>query len=77
MKEFQSWFEPKLLPDMEERLRLLQEVGAELQRRFGGEVMQLIKECGRSAKRLVALMAECFPGFRDQAIYEGRQVLFH
>lgn len=65
------------VPLIEERARLLREVGAVLQAKYRGRAAQLVRSAGRSASRLVDLVARDFPGFRDSAVYEGRQVFFY
>ncbi len=65
------------LPLMEERVRLLREVGEGLLEHFDGYAVNLIRAAEGSAARLVHLIAATFPGFRDHAIYRGRQVFFY
>lgn len=55
----------------------LLQVGQVLLSNFSGKVSNLIRSANRSAVQLVSLMAESFPGFRDHAIYNGRQVFFY
>jgi hypothetical protein len=43
---------------------------------FEGSVVKLIEEADHSAARLVNLLATHFPGFRDEARFEGRTVRF-
>ena len=71
-----SW--PRALPNEEERARLLRELGAALLARFGGSAAALVRASDGSASRLVALIADALPGFRDAAVDgEGRQVFFY
>lgn len=65
------------IPEAEERARLVRELGAVLQTRFGGRAANLVRAAGRSARTLVALVTESLPGFRDAAVYRGRQVFFY
>lgn len=65
------------IPLLEERVRLLREVGLVLAERWGGQAIALIEAARQSAARLVALVTAELPGFRDHAIYEGRQVFFY
>ncbi|CAL5226824.1 g9687 [Coccomyxa viridis] len=67
---------PGPLPAQEERAALLCEVGSILLRDFGGEAAQLVTAAGGSAAKLVDLVVESFPGFRDVASYRGREVWF-
>ncbi|GAB4846906.1 hypothetical protein Ancab_025915 [Ancistrocladus abbreviatus] len=68
---------PRPLPLEDERVRLLHEVGHELERNFNGKASNLVKCCDKSATQLVALVARHFPGFRDHSVYKGRQVFFY
>eukprot|EP00898_Chlorokybus_atmophyticus_P006177 jgi/Chlat1/6560/Chrsp45S05926 len=69
------WNKP--VPLETERARLLQEVGDELMASFAGEAAKLIKAAQGSATKLVDLVTRHFPGFRDEAVYEGQQVAFY
>lgn len=53
------------------------QVGVGLLQHFGGHAAQLIAAAEQSAVRLAKLVACHFPGFRDQCIYNGRQVSAH
>lgn len=65
------------LPQMEERARLLREVGSVLKTYFDGRAANLIRAAESSVTRLVELVTAHMPGFRDHAIYRGRQVFFY
>ncbi|KAK3416532.1 hypothetical protein EUGRSUZ_H02297 [Eucalyptus grandis] len=75
LRELLKW--PRPLPLEDERLRLLHEVGHELERSFNGKASNLVKSCGKSAGKLVALVARHFPGFRDHSVYKGHQVFLY
>ncbi|XP_010939134.1 uncharacterized protein [Elaeis guineensis] len=75
LRELLNW--PRPLPLEEERVRLLHEVGLELERSFKGEAANIVKSCGNSAVTLVALVARHFPGFRDHSLYKGHQVFLY
>ncbi|KAG9158801.1 hypothetical protein Leryth_013692, partial [Lithospermum erythrorhizon] len=68
---------PRSLPLEDERVRLLHEVGRELERSFDGKASNLVKASGKSAARLVALITSHFPGFRDHTMYKGHQVFLY
>ncbi|KAG6767054.1 hypothetical protein POTOM_028233 [Populus tomentosa] len=68
---------PRPLPLEDERVRLLHEVGFELERSFGGKASNLVESCGRSAAKLVATIASHFPGFRDHSVYKGHQIFLY
>jgi Potential Queuosine, Q, salvage protein family len=52
-------------PDMDQRCRLWNEVGAGLLADFGGSAMNFIEQAHGSAPSLVRLLLLHFPGFRD------------
>jgi hypothetical protein len=65
------------MPLADERVRLLRELGQVLVSRFRGEATALVAAAGGSAERLVSLLAAELPGFRDHAVYRGRQVFLY
>ncbi|KAE7999708.1 hypothetical protein FH972_004113 [Carpinus fangiana] len=75
LRELLRW--PRPLPLEDERVRLLHEVGFELERSFDGKASNLVKSCGKSAVKLVALVTRHFPGFRDHSLYKGHQVFLY
>ena len=68
---------PRPLPLESERTRLVNEVGRELRLSFGGRAANLVRAAEGYACRLVKLLTAHFPGFRDQAVYGGRQVFLY
>lgn len=52
----------------------LLQVGSVLQQHFQGQAAQLVAAAKQSALALVQLVSAHLPGFRDHAIYKGRQV---
>lgn len=50
------------------------QVGCALQQHFQGQAAELVAAAQQSAVRLVQLITAHLPGFRDHAIYDGRQV---
>ncbi|KAF4375123.1 uncharacterized protein LOC115713065 [Cannabis sativa] len=68
---------PRPLPLEDERIRLLHEVGFELERSFGGKASNLVESSEKSAVKLVTLVASHFPGFRDHSLYKGHQVFLY
>lgn len=75
-EELVSWLGDSF-PLLDERLRLLREVGAALATHFDGKASNLIKSANGSAAKLVELMTAHFPGFRDHSVYRGRQVFLY
>jgi len=59
---------------VEERIRILRESGTILQREFNGSVQRLIEAAGGSALRLVDILVELFPSFRDECLYKSHVV---
>ena len=59
---------------LDERARLLRELGRALRERWRGDPELLVASAEGSAARLATDVARWLPGFRDQAIYHGHQV---
>ncbi|TGZ70698.1 hypothetical protein CRM22_003057 [Opisthorchis felineus] len=64
------------IPLFTERLRLLRESGKTLVRDFGGSFKNVVRMCEGSAFKLLDMLCEHFPSFKDTAIYESQQVSF-
>jgi len=64
------------IPLFDERLDNLREAGRMLLDRWGGDVGNLIRQASKSAVKLVLLVVESFPSFRDESTYDGRKVRF-
>lgn len=62
------------VPLLEERVKCLHEVGAVLIKKFDGKFENVVKEAGNSAEKLLSLVVENFPCFRDEANYNGKRV---
>uniref|UniRef100_A0A5B7BUE8 Queuosine 5'-phosphate N-glycosylase/hydrolase n=1 Tax=Davidia involucrata TaxID=16924 RepID=A0A5B7BUE8_DAVIN len=75
LRELLKW--PRPLPLEDERVRLMHEIGLELERSFEGKASNLVESCGKSAVKLVALVTHHFPGFRDHSVYKGHQVFLY
>ncbi|CAK9144041.1 unnamed protein product [Ilex paraguariensis] len=75
LRELVKW--PRPLPLEDERIRLIHEVGFELERSFDGKASNLVESCSKSAVKLVALITRHFPGFRDHTVYKGHQVFLY
>lgn len=65
------------IPLASSRARLLNEVGRALERTFDGKASKLIESAGGSATKLVNVVTQHLPGFRDHAVYDGDQVFFY
>ena len=57
------------LPDMQERARLVREVGVSISNTWGGSFSKMIQAAGGSACKLVDLVTSSFAGFRDACVY--------
>ncbi|XP_057788669.1 uncharacterized protein LOC131005663 [Salvia miltiorrhiza] len=75
LRKMLNW--PRPLPLEDERVRLLHEVGFELEKSFDGKAANLVKSCEKSAGKLVALITSHFPGFRDHSVYKGHQIFLY
>ncbi|KAG8384288.1 hypothetical protein BUALT_Bualt04G0102800 [Buddleja alternifolia] len=75
LRKMLKW--PRQLPLEDERVRLMHEVGFELERSFDGKASKLVESCDKSAAKLVALITSHFPGFRDHTVYKGHQVFLY
>lgn len=71
-----AWLGADVWP-LDERARLVREVGQVLAARFDGRAARLVAAAGGSAAALAALAAEVLPGFRDHAVHDGRQVFLY
>jgi hypothetical protein len=77
MEELEQWFLPYTIPMADERVQKVNELGAKLLKSFEGKAMNVVRAAENSATKLVDLVVESFPGFRDHAVYKGRQVFFY
>jgi Potential Queuosine, Q, salvage protein family len=75
VQKLMKW--PRAVPAAAERARLLRELGEVLIEDFDGKVSELFSRANHSAEKLVSLLTSHFPGFRDHAIYKGRQIFFY
>lgn len=65
------------LPNMEERCRLWNEVGEAIIQSYDGSAMNLIHASKQSAPKLVQILVQTFPGFRDEAVWKGKWVALY
>ncbi len=65
------------IPLLNERVEVLREAGMVLQERYNGQAARLVESAGRSAVRLVELLAQDLWSFRDEATYQGGKVYFY
>ncbi|XP_066472769.1 queuosine 5'-phosphate N-glycosylase/hydrolase isoform X2 [Tiliqua scincoides] len=65
------------MPLIEERHCVLNETGTVLLEKFGGSFLTCVKKSEKSAQKLLQLIVENFPSFRDEATFQGRKVAFY
>ncbi|KAL7713208.1 Queuosine 5'-phosphate N-glycosylase/hydrolase [Entamoeba marina] len=70
-------YQNKVIDNIEERTRLLREVGEVLYTKYDGSALKFIESVGKNANELVELVAKEFSGFRDSTIYKSKQVFFY
>ncbi|KFP44338.1 UPF0553 protein C9orf64, partial [Chlamydotis macqueenii] len=65
------------IPLIEERHRVLNESGTVLLEKFGGSFLTCVKMSEKSAQKLLRLVLENFPSYRDEAVFEKKKVSFY
>lgn len=61
-------------PLIEERIKCLQEVGTKLIEKFDGKFENCVKQSNHSAEKLLRIVVDEFPCFRDEADFNGQRV---
>ncbi|XP_038054260.1 queuosine salvage protein-like [Patiria miniata] len=62
------------IPLLDKRLEHLHEAGTVLLEKFEGSFVNCISQCDRKASKLLHLITENFPSYRDVAMFEGAAV---
>lgn len=62
------------VPLLKERVACLHEVGTKLLEKYDGDFKNVVIEAKGSAEKLLAMIVEDFPCFRDEATYNGQRV---
>ncbi|KAI8328758.1 hypothetical protein BC941DRAFT_463890 [Chlamydoabsidia padenii] len=62
------------VPMLNERIQLMRHAGQMLCEHFNGSFIQCIKQANHSAQRLIDILLEYFPSFRDIHDFKGRKV---
>ncbi|KAM4698333.1 queuosine 5'-phosphate N-glycosylase/hydrolase [Rhinophrynus dorsalis] len=65
------------IPMLEERLAILHQTGKILIERFGGSFLNCVKESQKSAVKLMQLVVENFPSYRDEGTFQGKKIAFY
>ncbi|XP_020822586.1 queuosine 5'-phosphate N-glycosylase/hydrolase [Phascolarctos cinereus] len=65
------------MPLIEERHQILNETGKILLEKFGGSFLNCVRKSDKSAQKLLSLVVESFPSYRDVAVYQGKRISFY
>jgi len=65
------------IPLLSQRFHCLQEVGFVLLNYWSGSFVNVLEAANNSAPRLLTLILDNFPCFRDSGMFEGERVSFH
>lgn len=58
------------IPMIEERLEILHQTGKILMEKFGGSYLNCVKASEKSAVKLMHLVVENFPSYRDEGVFQ-------
>ncbi|CAG9324540.1 C9orf64 [Blepharisma stoltei] len=73
----QEIFQDASFPLINERCRLLREIGEQTIKCYAGDFNNILNSCQNSSEKLVEIITAIFPGFRDSCVYRGRQAFFY
>ena len=62
---------------VDERARIINEMAYVVQTHFNGSFYTFVESSGFDASQFVSQVVRYIPGFRDEAIYNGRQIFFY
>jgi hypothetical protein len=65
------------IPLFEERLKILHESGNTLLKEFDGSFTKCLERCDHSAQKLLQLIVQHFPSYKDEAVYGDIKVGFY
>lgn len=65
------------MPLLEKRVAVLRETGKILIEKFHGTFVTALSQCDKSAKKLLKIVIENFPSYKDEADYCGHKVSFY
>lgn len=66
-----------VIPLFVERLAIVHEIGTVTSKQYQGQAANLIKACGKDARKLLALLSDQYPSFRDISTYCGTAIPFY
>jgi len=76
--EFSKIFKGNIqIPLFQERLRIIQDIGKILLKKFDGDFTNVIKRANGDSQKLLELIVNNFPSFEDSSIYKGKKVYFY
>ncbi|MEN9626669.1 MAG: hypothetical protein RL557_997 [archaeon] len=64
------------IPLLEERVKILNEIGNILIKKYNGEFSKVVEQANGDALKLVDIILTSFPSFQDVEIYKGKKVYF-
>lgn len=64
------------IPLLDERVKILNEIGSTLVDKFGGQFSNLLQKANKDAATLLNITLETFPSFQDFAYYKSEKVFF-
>lgn len=64
------------IPQLSLRLHNLHEAANILNKKFRGEVLELLQQSNKSAQKLLKILVENFPSYCDISVYRGQKVSF-
>jgi hypothetical protein len=65
------------IPLLQERLKILREVGKVLVNKFDGDFSNMINEADGDSQMLLDMIIKNFPSFEDSATYKGKRIYFY
>uniref|UniRef100_A0A803K086 Queuosine 5'-phosphate N-glycosylase/hydrolase n=3 Tax=Xenopus tropicalis TaxID=8364 RepID=A0A803K086_XENTR len=65
------------IPMIEERLEILHQTGKILMEKFGGSFLNCVQMSQNSAVKLMQLVVDNFPSYRDEGCFKGKKVAFY
>lgn len=65
------------IPLLNQRLRILNEVGSVLKKKFGSKFKNLIEQADHDGLALVELILKNFKSFEDSSFYNGKKIFFN
>ena len=65
------------MPLLEERVRVMNEVGGILIEKFDGKFADCVRRADGDAQKLLQIVVDNFPCFQDEGVFEGKRVSFY